>query len=448
MISHNEVGYNFAKLHLNVDLFDYQKQIIGSILDRDLRKVTIRACTRSGKSYTTAIAAIAYACIYTNSRVGIIAPSKDKTKIIMNYILEMLSTSDLEEVIDLDVMGLTRLERLKREVSKTRITFKNLSSIQVLTADVKGKGFSVMGFSFDLTILDESAEIPEDVFAKIFRMLLENKKAKLVELGNPWFLNHFYEHSLDPTWTIIKIGYKTCIDQGRFSEEQVEEMRNEFIDVDFVVLLEAEFPKEITNSLFLYNDLKKAQREIPEPKETPEVILGIDVARMGADSTIIYLIHRFSSLFMVKDSWEFKKQKLTETAGDIIDIINKHTPKYLNMDSTGIGSGLDDMLQEYIDNNNLETVINSIVFSEKADDVHNLNRKADIFFNLSKVFKEGNIIIPKDDHSLFLQLRKMQFEIQSNGKKKVIDGQDKSPDRGDSLSIGCYVIDHGVYVNF
>lgn len=152
-LSITDLGLNVITNDLGVKPYNYQYPIIEAVLDRLKKRTTIRAATRSGKSYIVACSVIAYASIFSNSKVGIIAPSKDKTKIIMTYILEALSSSTtLEPVIDLDMMGLTKMERLKREVSKQRVTFKNGSSIEIKTADVKGKGFSLMGAGYDLCI--------------------------------------------------------------------------------------------------------------------------------------------------------------------------------------------------------------------------------------------------------------------------------------------------------
>ena len=151
-LNHTDVGVEIIKTNLGIEPYNYQYPIISAVLDRTITRTTIRAATRSGKSFIVAASFIAYAGVFSNSKVGIIAPSKDKTKIIMTYILEILSSSNLEPVIDLDMMGLTKMERLKREVSKQRITFKNGSSIEIKTADVKNKGFSLMGAGYDLCI--------------------------------------------------------------------------------------------------------------------------------------------------------------------------------------------------------------------------------------------------------------------------------------------------------
>jgi len=298
------IGVDFLQRHLKITPFIYQYPIINAVMNPVFKRSTIRASTRSGKSYIMAACLIGQACIYSNSKIGIIAPSRDKTKIIMTYILELLSNSDLEQVIDLDMMGLTKMERLKREVSKTRVTFKNGSSIEVKTADVKGKGFSLMGAGYNVIAIDESAELSSDVWNKIARMLLENPNTKIIELYNPWFLNHCYDHSQDPAWNSIKIDYHDCLREGRFTKEQVDMVFEEITNpIDRRVLLDAEFPDSADNSLFSYQDLLDAKRYVVEPREAPEVRLGIDVARMGRDDTVVYLVHRYGGLFITKKRW-------------------------------------------------------------------------------------------------------------------------------------------------
>jgi len=414
------------------------------------KRTTIRASTRSGKSFIMAGILIAYACYYSNSKIGIIAPSRDKTKIIMTYILDLLSSSDLEQVIDLDMMGLTKMERLKREVSKTRVTFKNGSSIEIKTADVKGRGFSLMGAGYNVVSIDESSELNSEVWTKIARMLLENPNTKIIELYNPWFLNHCYDHTQDPDWNVIKIDYHDCLNEGRFNKEQIDMVMSEITNpIDRRVLLDAEFPDTADNSLFSYQDLIFSKRQITEPKEKPEIRLGIDVARMGRDDTIAYLIYRYGGLFIVKRKWTLDKQRLTKSAGDIIKIINEiGNIDVIQIDSTGIGGGLEDNLREWLDNNDSHIELVPIIFSEKANDIHNLNRKSDIFFNLADLFSKKNIIILEEDSNLIKQLRNMQFEVQSNGKKKILDNQDKSPDLADALAIGCYVTNNNVIIDF
>jgi phage terminase large subunit-like protein len=137
--------------YFGVKLFPYQKQIVESIFS-DSRKVTIRACTRAGKSYTVALSCLLYALVKNNKKVGIIAPTQHKTKIVMGYIADFLSQSqELMDLLDMDISA-KDVRRFKKEASKQRITFKNGCSIEVLTADLLKGGQALMGRAFDLTV--------------------------------------------------------------------------------------------------------------------------------------------------------------------------------------------------------------------------------------------------------------------------------------------------------
>jgi intein/homing endonuclease len=316
---------------------------------------------------------------------------------------------------------------LNKSYAKVLSVTENKEKEKVYNLEVKdNNNYLVNNHLVHNCIIDESAELTEEVWTKIARMLLKNPNSKIVELYNPWFLNHTFEHSQDPEWNSIKIDWHTCLAEGRFTQEQIDMVMQEIRNpIDQRVLLDAEFPDTSDKSLFKYSDILFAQRDIQEPKEEPEIRLGIDVARLGRDDTICYLIYRYGGLFVVKNMWKLDKQRLTKSAGDIIKIIEDNNVKVVQIDSTGIGAGLDDMLSEYANSKNIDVV--SIVFSEKPNDIHNANRKADIYFNLAELFSKKCLVIPTDN-VLVRQLRNMQFEVMSNGKKKIVDNQEKSPD--------------------
>ena len=130
--------------------YPYQERILDAVFIRRLRKITIRATTRAGKSFSMAEIAILKATFLKNHRVGIIAPTHPKTRIIMNYIADLLAGEPhFDEVVMVSTEGLTKLERLRKEVSKNRITFRNGSSIEGRSVDLDARGFGALGFAYD-----------------------------------------------------------------------------------------------------------------------------------------------------------------------------------------------------------------------------------------------------------------------------------------------------------
>jgi len=441
-----------CKYLFGIKIYPYQETIISNILN-ETRKVSIRATTRAGKSYAVAMGIIIYAIFNDNKRVGIIAPSSDKAKIIMTYVSDLLTTNNaFLSFVSLNSEQMTKIERLRKEVSKRKIVFNNGTSLEIRSVNLNARGFGVMGFGYNLTIIDESAELPDNIYSKIYRMLVESKEAKILEIGNPWHLNHFYQHTLDPSWTCIKIGWRDCVDQGRMTSKDIEDQRQNMTELEFQVMFEAEFPLSEEDSLFKEGWIQIAKRKIEEPKQEYVGILGVDCARMGEDSSVLTYVRQYGGLHMVIYTSELRKTPTTEVVGSIIKIIQKYRVDWINIDEGAMGGGILDSLNEYLDTPQAEyvvypEVVGLVMSSKSVVGGNNLNLKTDIFFNLRKLFEESRIIIPNDS-LLIRQLIPHKYEVTSNGKLKIDRNQDKSPDFADSLAYACYLPSSNVTIDF
>ena len=227
-----------------VIMTESQTKIFDMIFYKEHPYNVVIAHTRYGKSFITALAVLARA-ISVPEKWTIVAPTEKQAKIIMNYIIE----HSFDNEVILEKLALEEgesLERLRRERSKTRLTFKHFSSgrmseIYVLSAHsskqdpLKG----LMGFGAENVILDESALINDKVYAGILRMLGDSPRPFLLELGNPFFKNHFYEATQDPKFNKLIVDYETGLKEGRITIDQVELMRKQQF---FDVLYECKFP--------------------------------------------------------------------------------------------------------------------------------------------------------------------------------------------------------------
>jgi len=420
-----------VKSYFGIDLFPYQKEIIESIFSDD-RKVTIRATTRAGKSYSVALAALLFALCYPGKKVGIIAPTQHKTKIIMGYIGEFLSLApDLIEMLDMNISG-KDITRLKRETSKQRITFVNGSSIEVLTADLPSGGQGLMGRAYHLTIVDESAEISAEAYSKIYRMLVESKDAKLVEIYNPWYLNHTYEHFNDESWKKIHIDWRRCVKEGRLHENDIMDQKRNLTELEFSVLYDANFPKDIENSIFsqqghIENAIRKKEFKLYD-----RILIGVDVARGGKDYTVITIVGEYKGDFSYI---EYKKMD-TNDIMKVVGMTTLYADKYkayevkISVDTVGLGAGVHDRLKEMS--------YNSTAFSAGSrarNKSRFYNIKAETIFELADIMKEGKFYNLPYPSEYALQLKKWIFEVRSDRQLRVIDPEDKSPDFADSLAI-------------
>ena len=150
MVPSNVDWAETCQLLFHVKPYAYELNILDAVFRKKAKRITIRATTRAGKSYTLAEIAIIKAVFEDNIRVGIIAPSFDKTRIIMDYVATFLAGNQMfDDIVMVEVSGLSKLERLRKEVSKRRITFRNGSLIDCKSVDLDSKGFGVLGWAYD-----------------------------------------------------------------------------------------------------------------------------------------------------------------------------------------------------------------------------------------------------------------------------------------------------------
>lgn len=145
------------------------------------------------------MACLIISCIQ-HKRVAIVAPSNDKAKLTMRYYIEHLGDNPLFAA---QLEKNTRLERLKQEESKERITLRNGGGIFVLSAQQRNATKSIeaaMGEGADIVILDESCLVQDNTEATIFRMIAgKGPNAFYCKIGNPFYVDPPHSH-FHTTW--------------------------------------------------------------------------------------------------------------------------------------------------------------------------------------------------------------------------------------------------------
>lgn len=365
---------------------------------------------------------------------AVVAPSMSKAQIIMGNIRKHIFDNEIfKDQLEMDAK---EKDRLKREVSKSRLTFKGGGEIFVLSADNKNKsaaGESLMGFGSANIIIDESSLIDDDIYSKILRMLGGHKDHFLFEIGNPFHRNHFYKTSLDESYNRLVIDYKQAIREGRLQPEFVEKMRKQF---DFGVMYECKFPDagEIDSDgwvmMFTENDIVNSYRSEDVPSYgTPR--LGIDVSRAGGNFNVFILRTGNYAKVLSKNTTE----NLMEIVGMGRDLADKYGVDESNiyLDATGLGAGIYDRFLE------LGWNVTGVNLAEKAlNQEKYINIRAEAYFELLNWIKGGGMLKRDSD---FLQLCDIRYKMRDNGKLKIIDKEAlrkrniASPDVADALML-------------
>jgi len=359
----NDRWWHFFRFVFGVELYPYQLEIVHAILKESYKRIIITASTRAGKSYAVSMAAIAYALLNPSKRVFIIAPTYKQASIIMEYVYDFIMKSSYlfsQTILTLDKMELKKGKRMTLDL----VTFKNNSTIRILSAE--GKGQRLLGWGGDLIIVDESALIDDDVFnTYIMRMLGDNPNSQLVEISNPINLNHFYQHFNSPDYYKIKIPYQKCIEVGRLTEEFIEEQRKILSPTQFKIMYEAEFVDEVVR-FFPLDEIYKCLHEDEVQYSnirSSNIRIGVDFGREH-DLTVIQIVEKQGDVYIHRQQIILKQTPMPEQRMFLENIFNTLTSNSniweARLDMTGIGWAITEELQK-----KFSTKVKGVNFSRK-----------------------------------------------------------------------------------
>ena len=407
-----------------------QEKIVRSVAFDNYKEIVICCPTRYGKSFCVSMGILIYILTHVNKRILLIAPINDQSKIIRDYIGQFLPRSqELTEIVEVE--QLRRVDKLKREVSRKRVTFTNGCELMMLSAE--GDAQRLMGHGGDLIILDEDCLISGDTYKRyISRMTMDNPDTRIVEIGNPWNrLNQMYEHWIDPKYHTIHIDYKIGIKEGRYTSADIEEKRAELTPYEFTVLWEAVFPEESESSLFKYEWIEKAINSKFEFKPGYiKNVAGLDVAEGGADFSVLTKARTKSNHYIVDEIHVWHKADTMATVGKVRSLIDESY--IVNIDAIGVGKGVYDRLKE--DDYQVSDI--KVGRSPTREKDRMLNQKSQFYWRLRTLFEQGQIRLNVDNQKLISELMSLEYEFTSVGKIKIIDPV-KSPDYADSLMLCC-----------
>lgn len=365
----------------------------------------------------------------------------------MDYIVEHIF--DHEWLINkLDYSG--SKEQLMQERSKTRLTFKGAGEVRVYTANATNSQAvkrALMGFGSPNIVLDESPLIPDDLYATVKRMLGGTKDNFLLEIGNPFYKNHFWRMWISKLYIRVWLDVWGALKEGRYTEDYIQEMKDEAM---FDVLYECHFPEgdnappgyrallpgPMVENSFIDNDLPLGHQENGELLDKP--ILGIDPNHGGSNYTVMtvrYPFTGFAKVFLRK-RYEDSRNITSEIGNDALKIMEDYAidDYRVIVDAGGVGAGLADWFEER------GYFIQPVLFGQQANNSSRYaNKKAELFWELRKWIMSGNGKLLK--HDGFLELKEINYKetatskLQMETKQELAKRNVASPDVADSLAL-------------
>ncbi len=446
----NEKGYS-------LELTTYQAIIVKTIFFKWPKRSICTATTRAGKSVGVAIGIILVACFRSGEQIRLIAPTGDHTKIVMGYVVDYLLSSEvLSDRLMVDMKGMG-VKRLKKELTKKKLKWKNGSEIMSISANISTAGRSAIGWGGSLVVVDEGEQIPKELIVeKIMRMLGDTEDAAIFMIGNPVVYGFMYDKSTEPGWDFLRVDWKQCVAAGRLTKEFVMERKAEMTKNQFKIWYEAEWPDELEDQLFnqrarnnIFAPLTVEEKELLT-LEPDEKALGCDVARFGINLTVIYKLERYDNKWFIMEAKSFSKKATTKTTGQIIAWDREENFDRMNVDDPGVGGGVTDQLKEsdqtserthaFIPGEQPWKLKRTLNTTEIDNNTHFLNKKAFWYEKFAKEAGKGNIRNVDEKNAVVLhdQLKKLRYEFTSFGHMKIVKDEGKSPDFADAVNIALF----------
>ena len=168
----------------------------------------------------------------------------------------------------------------------------------------------------------------------------------------------------------------------------------------------------------------------PPPENEPRR-LGVDVARFGSDKTALCVRRGYR----VESLRSFERIDTMRTAGEVTVLVRDLDIPAVFVDEGGLGAGVVDRLRE------LGAPVHGVQFGGRAPQSGRFaNMRAEIFWELRRLFMDGLIAIPPDEE-LASQLLGLRYDVTSAGQVKMESKTSlrkrgiKSPDKADALAL-------------
>lgn len=398
-----------------------QIEIYEAIAFKENRRVNIETYTQYGKSLFVALGILSRAASKPE-KWPIVAPSLDKTQIIMGYVIQHLFDHPMfysQLIID------SSLEKLKHERSKTRLTFKRGGEIVCYTANAASKARvkkALMGYGGQNVIIEEAGILEDDVQATALRMIMGHPKDNFIaKLGNTWSRNHFYKSHNSSKYHNIVIDYKQGLREGRCNPDDIEEARElPYFDILYEVI----FPPEDTidshgyKLLLLMDEIQACMSR--SGKVNGEKKLGVDIGGGGDYNTYI---GRQGGRAWIEDF-----NQSSDTMTNVREIQRLHKDKgykYDNIfvDDIGIGRGVTDRLNE------LDCTVNAISVGTPAyNDDRFKNLKAELSWRMRNWIRDPDSGLEKNDK--FLELEVLKYKKATGTEKLMMEPKEEQRARG------------------
>lgn len=409
-------------------LHDYQLSFLKDCLTRQYVEGVF--CRQSGKSTCIAIYSVLFIAEHANSKVIVVAPTDRQSGELFDKIRRICEDSPI-------------LRGWISSRTQRTLKFKNGSSI--LSLPIGPTGVTIRGFTANLIIMEEAAFIPDSIVAEVIMPMGAATNAKVIKIGTPFGMNHFFRSMQDELWATTQISWETAVLSGQISKEFVESQKKLCTALQFRTEYGAEFiPDE--DSYFGYELVRQCIADVEQlraPREGRTYILGCDFARMGEDSNVFVIaeVGKDEEPHKVVYIQEIKQTKLDVIIDFVLDLYRHWRFQRIYMDETGLGAGITDVLARELNPTRIRARVDAFNKSYYGNDIvigvtFSLKNKLDIFSNAKLLMERRMILIPQHP-ALVFQLQDFRYEQTASMHIKLHHAEGGHDDFADSFALAC-----------
>ena len=361
--------------------------------------IVLRSGRQVGKSTVISIKAADYAVKHKDKTILIIASVERQARLLfdktLNYLYENYKSY---------------IKKGKERPTQHVIKLNNGSVIHCLPTGLSGYG--IRGYTIDLLIADEAAFIEEEVWTAVTPMLAVTK-GQIILLSTPHGKKgYFYNCFKDETFKSFHISAE---DSPRKDEVFLKHERERMTKAQYAQEYLGEFLDELRQ--FFNTELIK---ECMKPKliRNGDNFLGVDVARLGNDETVLLSLTKISDKLYMNDLLITKYNYLTETVKRIKDLDSIFDYKRIYIDTGGMGVGVfDPLLADEQTKRKVVSIDNSSKAVSSDNSVKRKLLKEDLYNNLLNLMENHNLEL-FDEPEIFLSLKSIQYEYE-DGRLKI-----------------------------
>lgn len=372
-------------------------------------RIAMKACKGPGK--TAVLSWLAWNFLLTRFNPRIAAVSITGQNLADNFWTECAKTQQKSKLLtDNFTWTKTRIE-LKQSPNTWWMSARSWSK----SATTSEQGDTLAGLHEDnvMLIMDESGGIPEAVSMAAEAILSSCVEGHIIQAGNPSDLNGTLYRACTrdkSLWHVVEITSdpddpkRTPRVSKEWAQQQIDlyGRDNPYIKVNIL----GQFPSAAFNSLIGVDDVTAAQKRVYKPHEfalAPRV-LGVDVARQGADTSVIYPRQGLQAY----TPFIYRNIDGTEGANLVARKWKDWNADACFIDNTGgFGSSWVDNLQR------LGYAPIPVHFSAKSENPRYYNKRTEMIFDLVEWIKGGGAL-PPDDANIVAELTESTYTFKND----------------------------------